>query len=228
MIKRLLCVLILLAASAFSSAATKVSSEDLLAAESLIKSFVAIDPETLLCSTGKPDSRRGEKAFLDPLSDASTQLFPTYKRYFSKDFLSLFMWVQCLVPEKPEMPVPAHLIDKKLVHNDYYLDFRFGTRPEEFDTVMKFLKIGTAKINGSSVTLVVRYKYWTWPSWTRYSLVKEDGRWKIDDIALNQEDNSMEVLKWGSKSIKTEWKLLREYTTSIHQKYKVKKQLVVR
>ena len=127
---------------------------------------------------------RSEMFCLDESWNAGAAI-PTIKKNFqsklSKDLYKLFLWSECVEPE-----VPPHYGD---LYNAFYYDIRFSipvisghknNRPSPISDI----RIATIKNNNPAQTIVrVDFSNKGTKMFTRYTLIQEDGSWKIDDIS---------------------------------------------
>ena len=140
-------------------------------------------------------------------------LEPKFRRLFSKQFFTLFMWIQCGKPR-----------DFRTINTErsYYWDFRYGI-PEKSSkgdiTNIRVLPPKQIKMDVASVTVL-----YDWGSKknlsTRYTLIREDQQWKIDDIALKGYNTEAEEILPGSKSLKTELQAAYKRAEAKYQKDK--------
>ena len=153
---------------------------------SLVAEFQTISEQWPFCSNTAWE--RGE---------APEIVIPEMRRFLSTEMLRLFVWMQCEEP-RPPRPLSA---DKK-----YYWDFRYGTAAMGGLHGVKVLNIYELKPSSqNNKVVIVEYEYGTLKKlWTRYTLIKENGTWKIDDIALKGYETDAEELLPSSKSLKTE------------------------
>jgi hypothetical protein len=129
-------------------------------------------------------------------------VIPEMRRFLSTEMLRLFVWIQC---EEPRPPRP--LSDDQ----NYYWDFRYGTAAMGGLHGVKVLNIYKLRTSSQiNKVVIVEYEYGTLKQlWARYTLVKENGTWKIDDIALkgyklDMGEEGEDQLLPASKSLKTE------------------------
>lgn len=124
---------------------------------------------------------------------------PKFRRLFSKEFFTLFMWIQCGKPRD------FRTINKE---RSYYWDFRYGI-PEKSskDDITNIRVLPPKKVKMNVANVIVLYDWGSKKSLsTRYTLIREDSQWKIDDIALKGYSTEMEEILPGSKSLKVELK----------------------
>lgn len=125
-----------------------------------------------------------------------------YRKIISKEFLALFMWAHCVVPEN---------IRPLRTERSFYWDFRYGTQAMGGSNYVENIRIGKPQISkdGKLSVSVLWDDGDIKNTWTRYTLVKENDSWKIDDIALkgysiDMGTEGMEETLPSSKSLKTE------------------------
>lgn len=125
------------------------------------------------------------------------------KTYLSKDLYKLFLWSECVEPE-----VPPHYGG---LYNALYFDIRFSIPLSDLRLEKKYLakdiRVNIIKQNGVDKAVVgVYYNYDGTKMFTRYTLIQEEGQWKIDDIApqANYVKGSEVESYEHSDSIKTE------------------------
>ena len=126
-----------------------------------------------------------------------------FKVYFSKEFYKLFLWAQCGQPE-----MPPHYGE---LYSMFYYDIRFSIHERELELentyLAKDILIQRKKINEPyKAILGVHFTYRKTKMFTSYTLIQEDGQWKIDDIAPQADyvkDSDMDTYD-HSDSIKTD------------------------
>jgi len=159
--------------------------------EQLVLPFQEIPPYEFLCI----DEIRG--------SAKPDKVGAKFTTYLSKEFYKLFLWTQCGEPEIP----PRY--DGQL-DNMFYWDIRFGNDGESSKPKATNIRLNPTKYQGSDKAIIKLifdlgiYENIT----TTYTLIREDGHWKIDDIApkgdpVTKENDGDTVLE-RSNSIKTD------------------------
>lgn len=126
-----------------------------------------------------------------------------FKSYLSKDFYKLFLWSQCVEPEIPPHYVEIHAI---------YWDIRFGSGHGYGGTYpVANIRIKLAKQGIDKAIVKVLFDPVAFPLkniTTTYTLIREDGHWKIDDIApqgdFRKDDEDYDTMLEHSDSIKTD------------------------
>lgn len=128
-----------------------------------------------------------------------------FKAALSKQFYKLVMWSQCAEPENP----------RSTTHYDrnFFWDIRYGLHDPSTRGVIFVdnFRVQKAKYHGPDKAKVefifdvpnTHLKNIT----TTYTLIREDGHWKIDDIAPHgdyEEDSEREPALEHSDSIKTD------------------------
>lgn len=139
--------------------------------ERLVEEFQRIPHEQLFCSI--KNWERGENG-------APKKLLPEFERYFSASFLKLFAWSQCGIP---------HELENAPIRFNF--DYRFGLSQTNANygnpLEVKDVRLLSNMENGDNKIrrIVVTYS-WEHKSGfiTKYSVIQEMGKWKIDDIAL--------------------------------------------
>ena len=197
---RILTVLLLSSQLMSAHAQPEIRQEDIKEAQAVVSQMQKLPEKLMFCDTA-PESR-GDAALADKKSILAKSFNPIYLQYFSKEFYPLFMWVQCVTPKR-----------FRLLHEEkgYHWDFRYGTEAMGGSEYVKNIRVETPRATkGGKLTVQV-----IWDNgdikdtWTRYTLVKENGTWKIDDIALKGfvldigTEGTDELLP-SSKSLKTE------------------------
>ena len=204
MINRLLSVILGLLAFV-SVIATAASIEfDSSSPEKVVTSFQTLPPYELFC---KDETGDGTQAI---------NVGAKFESYLSKDFYKLFMWSQCVEPEMP--PFYAEL------NNKYFWDIRFGIENSGLTNRVNNIRIQPAKHQGQNKA-TVKLLFDPMPQelknvTTIYTLIREDGHWKIDDIAPKgdyEEGSEGECLLEHSDSIKTD---MRNNYRAAEERYK--------
>lgn len=130
-----------------------------------------------------------------------------FKEYLSQKFYRLFQWSQCVEPE-----IPPHYREREF-KGVIYWDFRFGFSYSgmtgENSILAENIRLQKAKLYGTDkATIKVLYDFGTLKNLvTTYTLIREDGHWKIDDIAPKGdyvEEGDQEPFLEHSDSIKTD------------------------
>lgn len=99
-----------------------------------------------------------------------------FENYLSKAFYKLFLWSQCVEPE-----IPPQNFDNGAIS----WDFRFGFHDSGGSDKVTNIHLNTTKFQGSdkaTIKLLFDIGYLNNIT-TTYTLIREDGHWKIDDIA---------------------------------------------
>lgn len=129
--------------------------------------------------------------------------------YLSNQFYKLFLWSQCGEPE-----VPPHYKGREFT-GVIYFDIRFGfglASSGANSAKVKNIRIKPAKFQGSDKATVKLIfdptNYELNNIVTIYTLIREDGKWKIDDIApkgdFKEGDENYDAALEHSDSIKTD------------------------
>ena len=105
--------------------------------------------------------------------------------YFSKEYLRLFLWSQCFAPE-----IPPHYSYSERGDEEGFLnyDIRFGTDSywdeDAANSYIENIRVQKAQFTGADkATIKVLYGNHKPDMYATYTLIREDGQWKIDDIA---------------------------------------------
>ena len=171
---------------------------ELVDAQAKIKAFNALPSYVVFCSQSNFD-----------LGDFN-ELKPILQPFFSVEFFKLFVWARCYLPNRTTEP------------DGYHWDFRYGidmVDSQSSKNKIKNLKIFPATLlsgNRASVKTIYNfYKAEDKPLITTYTLIYEEGVWKIDDIALkgfvlNKGTAEEEAVLPASKSLKADLKAAYE------------------
>jgi len=127
-----------------------------------------------------------------------------FEPYLSKELYKLFLWSQCRYPNTP--PFYGEL------HNLIFMDVRFGSRQGYGGTYPAAnIRTQLVKNQGADKAIVkVMFDPVAFPLkniTTTYTLIREEGHWKIDDIAPKGdfvEEGDQEPFLEHSDSIKTD------------------------
>ena len=163
-----------------------------------------------------------------------TKFDEEYQSYFSKVFYKLFFWSSCGQPKVP----PRYAF----MENDFSYDIRFGIpfvggAPSDLGQIVvaENIKITTIKSNNPAQSTVrVDFTYKGIKMSTRYTLIKEDGQWKIDDIsprsnfvgareASDPDGNEIAEYSFSSDSIKAEMQKNYNAATARYNKEQAQK-----
>lgn len=125
-----------------------------------------------------------------------------FESYLSKEFNKLFLWSQCVEPEFP--PFYEDL------NNKFLWDIRFGNQGDI--QKVKNIRIKPVQYQGPDKASVILIfdptNYELKNIVTTYTLIREDGHWKIDDIApkgdFKEGDENYDAALKHSASIKTD------------------------
>jgi hypothetical protein len=103
-----------------------------------------------------------------------------FKTYFSKELFRLFMWSECFEPDTPD-----HYGE---LNSNFYYDIRFSISYMdvyiEKTYLVKDILIRLPKRQSKDKAIVnVNFNFGSTKMFTSYTLIREDGQWKIDDIA---------------------------------------------
>ena len=127
---------------------------------------------------------------------------PRIRQFLGGEMLRLFSWIQCGEP-----PQPSPLKKER----SYYWDFRNGLSQTESSyskSRVKNLRVSQGKIlsrNRAVIKAIFNfYLVEDKEMSTTYTLIREDNKWKIDDIALKGYSTEAEEILPSSKSLKTE------------------------
>jgi hypothetical protein len=166
---------------------------DLTAAQEVVKDFNMLPNHLVFCAQTNFD-----------LGDFN-ELKPILQTFFSAEFFKLFVWARCYLPNRTTEP------------DGYLWDFRYGlsmTESNYGDEIrVKNVKVLPAiALPKNRAQVKVTYNFYQAENEkliTTYTLIVEDGAWKIDDIALkgfvlNKGTDAEEVVLPVSKSLKKE------------------------
>lgn len=176
-------------------AATTSHAADTPSPEQVVAEFQKVPHYVMFCL----DERQGGR----DSTDEEVNLEEIYEKYFSKEFNKLFMWNKCSEPDFP--PKFSDVLNYSLDH-----DFRFGIPSMgllgEKIVVAKNIRTQAAKQKTADKAIVkVLYGFGSAKNLVAtYTLIREEGRWKIDDIALKGYATEVEEVLPGSSSIKTD------------------------
>jgi len=169
---------------------------DLAEARSLVEQFQAVPAEHMFCSA------RSERGFRWERGGDSERVLPELSRYFSSEMQRLFAWALCDIPKLPE---------PTMAERSFNWDFRYGlsetestSQPSRAENVKILTPHGQ---KDSKIIVRVLFNFYLTENTslqTTYTLIKENGQWKIDDIALKGYQTEEEEILPGSKSLKTE------------------------
>ena len=137
-------------------------------------------------------------------STAPIKIGKEFDSFLSKDLLKLFMWEECDVPKTPPHDESSY--------SGITWDIRFGISSAaigEESVIAENIRVQPAKPQAPDKTTVkVLYDFGTLKNLTTtYTLIREDGHWKVDDIAPKGdyvEDGDQEPYLAHSDSIKTD------------------------
>lgn len=148
--------------------------------------------------------------------------------YLSNQFYKLFLWSQCGEPE-----VPPHYKGREFTGVIYFdIRFGFGLASSGEDTPkVKNIRIKPAQFRGpvnATVKLIFDpTNYELKNIVTLYTLIREDGHWKIDDIApkgdFKEGDENYDAALEHSDSIKTDMQKNYNAAMKRYQEERVKK-----
>ena len=195
MIRKIILAMLLVGISISSQAELTQKGGELKDAQVLIQAFNALPNHVLFCS--QPDF---EAIDFDKLR-------PNLQPFFSTAFSKLFAWAHCEDAKPPRKSV------------SYYWDFRNGLSRSESnygdEIRVKNVKVLPATLlSGNRASVKTTYNFYMAGKTTlltTYTLIFENGTWKIDDIALkgfvlNKGTEAEETVLPVSKSLKTELK----------------------
>jgi len=193
-----------------STSEAAIAQDNLKTARALVEEFQTLPKQDLFCAEQDwtRDTRSSENSML------LKRMIPKYKHFFSKEFYRLFMWVQCYVPETPPQ-ITRGLYKYNISPEGYYRDFRFGTQADEDNPTDTIRVLPPRSVEADRMTVRVTY---AWQLWTDYTLVREDGAWKIDDMAPKAVRTEMETLHWGSKSLKRDLQIVYRLSEEQYRK----------
>lgn len=157
-------------------AISNASADDNDGIDSAIRKFHGLSVPYLLCK--------------DENWERDVSIGRTYKDYFSKDLLKIY--------EKTCSNIGLLLFDPRIGDSP----FKYNN-PNEYITEERSITFHAPfdrKISGSRASVTVKYdhnygSYARYGNFVRYSLVKEDGAWRIDDIATGGNDMRCDALR---------------------------------
>lgn len=126
-----------------------------------------------------------------------------FATYFSNDLYKLFFWTQC---GKPKSPPPHYSgLDVPILW-DIRFGFPFTALLGEQSVIARNIRVQKAKFQGADKAIVkVLFDFNRKNTVTIYTLIREDGQWKIDDISPKGDGTEMsESSLYFSDSIKTD------------------------
>jgi hypothetical protein len=134
-------------------------------------------------------------------STAPIKIAKKFESLFSRELLKLFLWEECGVPETPPHDESSY--------SGITWDIRFGISSAaigEDSVIAENIRPQKAKLYGADkATVKILYDFGTLKNLvTTYTLIREDGHWKIDDLAPKGYATEMEELLHSSDSIKTD------------------------
>ena len=171
-----------------------ITGNDLAEVKILVGQFNSVPAEHMFCSA------RGASGQIWERGGDPERVLPELTKYFSAEMLRLFKWVQCQLPAYPDSTMHGGL--------DYYWDFRYGlSQTDSSYAPSRAEKVRALAPHGQRNTKIlvkVLFVYAGHPCESTYTLIKESGHWKIDDIALKGYSTEVEVFLPDTKSLKTE------------------------
>ena len=188
MLLRLLFFLALLTTTVSPYAQGQREPESIESARTPVQAFQRMPPQEVFCSVENWET--GENGVPEIL-------MPKFDKLFGKEMLRLFVWANC---RKPKFP---HMLETE---RSFFWDFRYGTPGKSSEGDIVNIRVLPAKqIKDGRARVTVLYDWGTKKNlMTLYTLIREDGQWKIDDIALKGYSTEMEEYLPSSKSLKTE------------------------
>lgn len=182
------------------SFAASITSNDIEDAKKLVEQFQKVPAEHMFCSAR---GDRGER--WEPGGDGE-KVLPEMARYFSVEMSRLFAWIHC---GSPEYPRPS-----RQESVSFYWDFRYGvSEAEAGDSPRSATKnirvLAPLDWKGQRITIKVLFNYYQIPQtdlYAVYTLIKENGYWKIDDISLKGFTTEIVEILPSTKSLKNDIK----------------------
>ena len=189
MIRNLLGVLLCI----FLSASFMVNAAEEPRAEQIVSAFQKLPHYELFCK----DESWGSA---EPIKVGAK-----FKSYLGQKFNRLFLWSQCVEPDSP--PHYSGLDD--FIYWDIRFGFGYTGITGEKSMLATNIRVQPANFRGPNKAIIkVLYDFGTLKNIvTIYTLIREDGKWKIDDIVPKgdfKEGSDEEPYLQFSKSIKTE------------------------
>jgi hypothetical protein len=125
-----------------------------------------------------------------------------FQSFLSKDFYKLFLWSQCVEPDMP----PRYTGGNGVILWDIRFGFSFTGILNEQSVITRNVRVQKPKLQGSDKAIVkVLYDFNRNNTVTVYTLIREDGQWKIDDISPKGDGTEMsESSVYFSDSVKTD------------------------
>ncbi len=162
--------------------------------EQIVKAFQKLPHHELFCKDGTWGDR-------EPL-----KVGVKFEHHFSKALYKLFIWSQC---GKPSAPPPHYQDLDDYISWDIRFGFPFSPLTGSEGVSATNVRVQPAKFRGPDKA-VINVLFGLGPpenTITTYTVIREDGKWKIDDIApqgYTTGGAEPEVIWRGSKSVKTE------------------------
>ena len=135
-------------------------------------------------------------------SSEPTKVGGKFLSYLSKEFYKLFLWEVCVEPEIP----PHDKSSRSGITYDFRFGFGYSGIQNEQSVITRNVRVQKPKLQGSDKAIVkVLYDFNRNNTVTVYTLIREDGQWKIDDISPKGDGTEMsESSLYFSDSIKTD------------------------
>ena len=172
------------------AAASELQEADVTSLEQVVSAFQKLPHYELFCE----DKTWGSA---EPIKVGAK-----FEQFLTKEFYRLFLWTECGQPK-----IPADLVDLEGATTwDIRFGFGYSGVQNEQSVIAENIRVQKARLQGSDKAAVkVLYDFGTLKdNVTTYTVIREDGQWKIDDIAPEGYASEMEELLESSKSIKTD------------------------
>lgn len=129
----------------------------------------------------------------------------SFEKFYTKEFYKLFLWSQCRQPKTP--PGYARYAP---IHFEIRFGFSYSGLSGEKSIIAEHIRVSKPKLQGpDKASVKVLYDFGTAKNLvTIYTVIREDGQWKIDDIAphgdFEPDNDGYEPLLGHSDSIKSD------------------------
>lgn len=131
-----------------------------------------------------------------------TKVGGKFQSYLSKEFYELFLWEVCVEPKIPRTDKSS----RSGITDDFRFGFGYSGIQNEQSIIARNIRVQKATLQGSDKAIVkVLYDFNRNNTVTVYTLIREDGQWKIDDISPKGDGTEMsESTVYFSGSVKTD------------------------
>ena len=209
MIREFIAAILLFSLSSTLMAENLSSVIEIKSPEKIVGAFQKIPHYELFCE----DSSWG--------SSEPTKVGGKFKSYLSKEFYKLFLWEVCVEPEIPRPDKSS----RSGITDDFRFGFGYSGIQNEQSIIARNIRVQKARLQGSDKAIVkVLYDFNRNNTVTVYTLIREDGQWKIDDISPKGDGTEMsESSLYFSDSIKTDMQKNYRKAEEHYQKEQSKK-----